>query len=97
MNISNFTHVMVKNLYFLICCNFATHMLFSHSVQNCGMNFAWSLFEFTTLDCQRLAKALKTTPTLKVLRLTQSKATDERGRLIVAHLLDHPALQTLGN
>ena len=60
------------------------------------MNFAWSLFEFTTLDCQRLAKALKTTPTLKVLRLTQSKATDERGRLIVAHLLDHPALQSLG-
>ena len=60
------------------------------------MNFAWSLFEFTPVDCQLLAKALKATPTLKVLRLTQSKATDERGRLLVAHLLDHPALHTLG-
>ena len=66
------------------------------SVQNCGMNFAWSLFEFTMADCQLLAKALKATPTLKVLRLTQSKATDERGRLLVAHLLDHPSLHTLG-
>ena len=60
------------------------------------MNFAWSLFEFTMVDCQLLAKALKATPTLKVLRLTQSKATDERGRLLVAHLLDHPSLHTLG-
>ena len=60
------------------------------------MNFTWSLFEFTTVDCQLLAKALKATPTLKQLRLTQSKATDERGRLVVAHLLDHPALHTLG-
>ena len=60
------------------------------------MNFAWSLFEFTMVDCQLLAKALKATPTLKVLRLTQSKTTDERGRLIIAHLLDHPSLHTLG-
>ena len=60
------------------------------------MNFAWSLFEFTMVDCQLLAKALKATPTLKVLRLTESKATDERGRLLVAHLLDHPSIHTLG-
>ena len=71
-------------------------LLFFFSVQNCGMNFAWSLFEFTMVDCQLLAKALKATPTLKVLRLTQSKATDERGRLLVAHLRDHPSLHTLG-
>ena len=60
------------------------------------MNFEWSLFEFTRQDCQLLSKALKSTPTIKVFRLNKSKANDERGRLLISHLLDHPSLQTLG-
>ena len=60
------------------------------------MNFQWNLFEFTAADCQLLGKALQATPTLKVFRLRESKVSTERGRVLVAHLLDHPSLQTLG-
>ena len=60
------------------------------------MNFQWILFEFTAADCQLLGKALQATPTLEVFRLRESKVSNERGRVLVAHLLDHPSLQTLG-
>ena len=68
----------------------------SHRVQNCGMNFEWGLFEFTRMDCQLLAQAVKATPTLRRLRLCRSKVDNERGRLLVTHLLDHPSLSLLG-
>ena len=70
--------------------------MLSHSVQNCGMNFEWGLFEFTRMDCQLLAQAVKATPTLRRLRLRRSKVGNERGRLLVTHLLDHPSLSLLG-
>ena len=66
------------------------------SVQSCGMNFEWSLFEFTKADCHALSKAVKATPTLRVLRLHRSKVADDRGRQLVSHLLDHPSLSILG-
>ena len=58
-------------------------------VQNCGMNFEWGLFEFTKMDCQLLAQAVKATPTLRMLRVHRSKVDNERGRLLISHLLDH--------
>lgn len=67
-----------------------------YSVNNCGMNFEWSLFEFTTKDSQLLAKGLKATPTLQIFRLNRSKVDDQKGRLIISHLLDHPSLTVLG-
>ncbi len=70
--------------------------VFFCSVMNCGMNFQWNLFEFTATDCQLLGKALQSTPTLKVFRLREAKVSNERGRMLIAHLLDHPSLQTLG-
>lgn len=66
-----------------------------YGVQSCGMNFEWSLFEFTKADCHALSKAVKATPTLRVLRLHRSKVADDRGRQLVSHLLDHPSLSTL--
>lgn len=60
------------------------------------MNFKWNLFDFTPVDCQLLGKALKVTPTLQVFRLRESKVNNERGRVLISHLLDHPSLQTLG-
>ena len=68
-----------------------------HRVLNCGMNFRWNLFEFTSTDCQLLGKALKATPTLQVFGLRESKVNNERARLLISHLLDHPSLCTLGN
>lgn len=60
------------------------------------MNFEWSLFEFTLADCQLLSRAVQATPTLRVLRLPRSKVDNERGRLLISRLLDHPSLTTLG-
>ncbi|XP_029903617.1 dynein regulatory complex subunit 5 [Myripristis murdjan] len=66
-----------------------------YRVKHCGMNFEWNLFEFTTRDCECLAKALKACKTLKLLRLHQSKVEDEKCRLLVKSLLDHPSLREL--
>ena len=60
------------------------------------MNFEWSLFEFTKNDCLNLAKYVKSCSHLKILRLRRSKVSDERARLLISYLLDHPGLETLG-
>ncbi|XP_062406738.1 dynein regulatory complex subunit 5 [Sardina pilchardus] len=66
-----------------------------YGVKGCGMNFEWNLFEFTFRDCESLAKALKSCKTLRVLRIHQSKVDNEKCRLLVSYLLDHPSLQDL--
>ncbi|KAJ7988019.1 hypothetical protein DPEC_G00319290 [Dallia pectoralis] len=66
-----------------------------YRVKGCGMNFEWNLFEFTICDCELLAKALKSCKTLRVLRIHQSKVDDEKCRLLVNSLLDHPSLRDL--
>ncbi|XP_028809153.1 dynein regulatory complex subunit 5 isoform X2 [Denticeps clupeoides] len=67
----------------------------AYGVKGCGMNFEWNLFEFSFRDCESLGKALKSCRTLKVLRIHQSRVDDERCRLLVTHLLDHPSLSEL--
>lgn len=69
------------------------HLVFG--VRDCGMNFEWNLFEFTQNDCTGLAQALKRCHTLKLLHLHKSKVDDEKSRIIISHLLDHPTLETL--
>ncbi|XP_019909256.2 dynein regulatory complex subunit 5 [Esox lucius] len=66
-----------------------------YRVKGCGMNFEWNLFEFTYRDCELLARALKSCTTLRVLRIHQSKVDDEKCRLLVNNLLDHPSLREL--
>ncbi|XP_023655561.1 dynein regulatory complex subunit 5 [Paramormyrops kingsleyae] len=66
-----------------------------YGVHGCGMNFNWNLFEFTYRDCQALGVALKSCLTLKVFRIHQSKVDDEKCRLLVKCLLDHPSLREL--
>ncbi|XP_072543503.1 dynein regulatory complex subunit 5 [Salminus brasiliensis] len=66
-----------------------------YGVRGCGMNFEWNLFEFTFSDCEFLAKALKSCTTLKILKINQSKVDDEKCRMLVSHLLDHPSLLEL--
>ena len=65
-------------------------------VKNCGMNFEWSLFEFTKMDCANLSKALKACRTLRLFQLRRSHLDDPKGRLLISHLLDHSSLTTLG-
>ena len=67
-----------------------------YSVENCGMNFEWGLFMFTTTDCKRLVSGLKATPTLHTLRVTSSKMEEQEGRVLVKGLLEHPGLTVLG-
>ncbi|XP_074093170.1 dynein regulatory complex subunit 5 [Macrotis lagotis] len=64
-------------------------------VKDCGMNFEWNLFLFTIRDCHSLASAIKTCLTLKVFRLTRSKVDDEKARILIRNLLDHPSLLEL--
>jgi len=66
-----------------------------YGVRDCGMNFEWNLFEFTQNDCLSLSNALKACTTLKMLHLHKSKVDDEKCRVIIANLLDHPALESL--
>ena len=60
------------------------------------MNFEWDLFQFTRTDCLSLAQAVKASPHLHLLHLHRSKLSDESGRLLLAHLLNHPGLHVLG-
>ncbi|KAG7498098.1 dynein regulatory complex subunit 5 [Solea senegalensis] len=66
-----------------------------YRVKHCGMNFEWKMFEMTDRDCESLAKALMSCKTLKLLRLHQSHIEDNKCRLLVKHLLDHPSLKVL--
>ncbi|KAL0622379.1 Dynein regulatory complex subunit 5 [Plecturocebus cupreus] len=66
-----------------------------YGVKDCGMNFEWSLFLFTYRDCYSLAATIKACHTLKIFKLTQSKVDDEKARIIIRSLLDHPVLEEL--
>ncbi|KAM8998913.1 dynein regulatory complex subunit 5 [Sarcophilus harrisii] len=65
------------------------------AVKDCGMNFEWNLFLFTSRDCSSLASAIKACHTLKIFRLTRSKVDDDKARVLIRSLLDHPALMEL--
>uniref|UniRef100_A0A8C9P0N1 T-complex-associated-testis-expressed 1 n=1 Tax=Spermophilus dauricus TaxID=99837 RepID=A0A8C9P0N1_SPEDA len=66
-----------------------------YGVKDCGMNFEWNLFLFTYRDCHSLAATIKACHTLKIFRLTRSKVDDEKARILIRSLLDHPALREL--
>jgi len=67
----------------------------TYGVKDCGMNFEWSLFEFTTKDCYLLAKAAKLCKTLETFHFHRSKIADDKARVLISHLIDHPTLNTL--
>ncbi|XP_040499355.1 dynein regulatory complex subunit 5 [Ursus maritimus] len=66
-----------------------------YGVKDCGMNFEWNLFLFTYRDCHSLAATIKACHTLKIFRLTRSKVDDDKARILIRSLLDHPALEEL--
>ncbi|KAM5165545.1 dynein regulatory complex subunit 5 [Mantella aurantiaca] len=63
-----------------------------YGVKGCGMNFEWNLFRFTERDCRLLAETFKTFRNLKVFRLHRSKVDDDKARILIRCLLDHPSL-----
>ncbi|NXI73441.1 DRC5 protein, partial [Anseranas semipalmata] len=67
----------------------------TYGVKDCGMNFEWNLFKFTYQDCCNLAVAVKMCHNLKVFKLTRSNVDDDKTRLLVRNLLDHPSLVEL--
>lgn len=64
----------------------------TYGVRDCGMNFEWQLFEFSKRDCQMLAKCVFNCKALKVLHLNWSKIDDDKIRLLISQILDHPSL-----
>ena len=67
----------------------------TYGVRDCGMNFEWNLFQFTARDCLQLAESIAKCKTLKVLRLHRSKVDDDKVRVLISHILDHPGLVQL--
>ncbi|NWV06097.1 DRC5 protein, partial [Ptilonorhynchus violaceus] len=67
----------------------------TYGVKGCGMNFEWSLFNFTEQDCSNLAAAVRMCRKLKVFKLTRSKVDDDKTKLLARNLMDHPCLLEL--
>ncbi|XP_078000294.1 dynein regulatory complex subunit 5-like [Glandiceps talaboti] len=67
----------------------------TYGVRDCGMNFEWNLFQFTNRDCLLLSKCIKKCNTLKVFKLHRSKVDDDKVRVLISHILDHPSLEEL--
>ncbi|EHB10888.1 T-complex-associated testis-expressed protein 1 [Heterocephalus glaber] len=66
-----------------------------YGVKDCGMNFEWNLFLFTYHDCHSLAATVKACHTLKIFRLARSRVDDDKARILICSLLNHPALEEL--
>lgn len=47
----------------------------TYGVRDCGMNFDWTLFQFTSQDCRLLSQCIATCRTLRSLTLHRSKVT----------------------
>ena len=67
----------------------------TYGVRDCGMNFEWNLFQFTARDCLQLAQCVADCKALKVFRLHRSKVDDDKLRVLISHILDHPGLVEL--
>ncbi len=67
----------------------------TYGVRDCGMNFEWNLFQFTARDCLLLAKCLSLCKGLKIFKLYRSKVDDDKVRVLISHILDHPGLLEL--
>ncbi|KAI0212719.1 Dynein regulatory complex subunit 5 [Lamellibrachia satsuma] len=50
---------------------------------------------FTARDCLLLAKCVAQCKTLKVFKLNRSKVDDDKVRVLISHLLDHPSITKL--
>uniref|UniRef100_A0A1A8FQR7 T-complex-associated-testis-expressed 1 n=1 Tax=Nothobranchius korthausae TaxID=1143690 RepID=A0A1A8FQR7_9TELE len=66
-----------------------------YKIKQCGMNFEWKMQEMTDGDCISLANAVKSSKTLKVLRLPVSCINDEKCCMLMYHLLDFSILREL--
>lgn len=67
----------------------------TYSVRDCGMNFEWNLFTFTARDCLLLSKAVAACKHLKIFQLHSSNVDDDKCRVFISHILDHPNLVEL--
>jgi len=66
-----------------------------YGVRDCGMNFEWQLFEFSKKDCQLLSKCVQQCHNLRSLHINWSKIDDDKLRLFISQILDHPGLVEL--
>lgn len=71
---------------------FLEELHLTYGVKDCGMNFEWNLFQFTARDCLQLAQCVAACKTLKVFKLHRSKVDDDKVRVLISNILDHPSL-----
>ena len=67
----------------------------AYGVRDCGMNFEWSLFNFTFRDCSLLANFVKNNKFLRSISINESKVDDVRARILMKHFLDHQVLKEI--
>ncbi|XP_075250689.1 dynein regulatory complex subunit 5-like isoform X2 [Convolutriloba macropyga] len=66
-----------------------------YGVDGCLLNFEWNLFLFTSTDCLNLSKFVQKCTHLKKLSVQRSKVDDEKVRVMIKHMLNHPNLEEL--
>lgn len=74
----------------------------TYGVRDCGMNFDWSLFQFTTRDCRLLSECVATCRTLRSLTLHRSKVTSHSRVMPIKNNLhkshdSHPSVWNICN
>ncbi|XP_063429514.1 dynein regulatory complex subunit 5-like isoform X2 [Mytilus trossulus] len=79
----------------LKCLTNLEELHLTYGVSDCGMNFEWNLFKFTARDCLQLAQCVAACKHLKVFHLSRSTLDDDKTRVLISHILDHPSLTTL--
>ena len=67
----------------------------TYGVRDCGMNFEWKIFKFTSTDCLMLSHTVAGCKTLRVVRVRRSQMDDAKMRVFIRNLLDHPSLEEL--
>jgi len=74
---------------------FLEELEIQYGVRGVGMNFEWSLYQFTLRDCTSLANCLRKCVNLSTLCLHECKIDDEKVRVLIKRLLNHPSLRKL--
>lgn len=67
----------------------------SYMINNCGMNFKWSMFGITSGDCTSLARGIRDYSTISCLSLQRSMIGDRKIRTLCSYLLGNKTIKKL--
>lgn len=71
------------------------HLKLCYVVQNCGMNFKWSMFGMTAGDCSTLFRGIRDYTSLSSLQIHRSLIGDHKTRMLCKYLLGNNTMLRL--